>query len=119
MSARCRFFSLTLFHGDEEASYPDPQPNSSSEEEKEDADVLEHSSSSEEKFHEAVSSPYEPVFTSGILKSQNSLFTALENNLEGIRDLISLEQTSGSTAEWLESVHSALTKFTGNRDHLQ
>ncbi|VDL57957.1 unnamed protein product [Hymenolepis diminuta] len=119
VSARCRFFSLTLFHGDEEASYPDPQPNSSSEEEKEDADVLEHSSSSEEKFHEAVSSPYEVVLTSGILKSQNSLFSALESNLEGIRDLISFERTSGSTAEWLESFHSALAKFIGNRDHLE
>nr|CDS33747.1 autophagy protein 2 B [Hymenolepis microstoma] len=119
MSARCRFFSLTLFHGDEEASFPDPQPDHNSEEEKEGSDILEHSSCSEEKFHEALSGLYEPTFTSGILKSQNFLFTAIENNMEGIQGLISLERISGSTTEWLESIHSAFAKVTGSRVHLQ
>ncbi|KAM7535501.1 hypothetical protein Aperf_G00000103607 [Anoplocephala perfoliata] len=113
LSARFRLLSLTVFHDDEEACFPDPLPDPSSLEEEC------GSSSSEDHFHEALSSIQEPIFTSGTLKCQNALFSALEANQEGVKDLISSDRTSVSSVEWLESINPVLTKFIEGRDHLQ
>ncbi|KAL5109117.1 hypothetical protein TcWFU_006704 [Taenia crassiceps] len=106
--ARCRLFTLTLFHTDEAASFSNSTAPRS---------ISIDSSGPGESVHEAFSSSLDPEPAQGTLKDQNDFFVAVAGGDESVCDVLAGER-SVPVAQWMENVNSKFAQLTQGRNHL-
>ncbi|VDM33400.1 unnamed protein product [Hydatigera taeniaeformis] len=106
--ARCRLFTLTLFHTDEAASFSTTfGPRS----------ISIDSSGGEESFHEAISTTLDSEPAQGTLKNQNDFFATVSGADGGVSGVLAAKRSVG-VAQWLENVNAKLAQCTQGRNHL-